>query len=427
MPNSTGKNGNKKAKAIMRPKKPRKDFPLYAHPAGYWAKKIRGKLHYFGRWGQVRQGVMERLPGDGWEKAEALYEEQRAALYAGRVPLKFDASGQTIRDLCNKFLRHKMLRLESGEIGVRTFAEYRATTDRLAKVFGRDKLTDELTDEDFDELRANIARVYGPVRLGNEIVRVRSVFKHGKKQDIVPDTFKKPSKRIMRKHRNESDKKLFTATEIRELLDGRSGKKKLAGSSPQLRAMILLGINCGFGNADVADLPRSALNLDAGWVNFPREKTGIDRRCPLWPETVDAIRVAIKQRPKPKNKEADGGCVFLTVQGRRWVRVAVKTATTGDGHEFPDKTVHINSVGQEFGKVLRRLKINGRKGLGFYSLRHTFRTVADAAKDNPAARLIMGHTDGSIDDVYREEIDDDRLLAVTDHVHCWLFAEGGAK
>ena len=38
-------------------------------------------------------------------------------------------------------------------------------------------------------------------------------------------------------------------------------------------AMFLLGINCGFGNADCGTLPLSALDLDGCWINFPRPKT----------------------------------------------------------------------------------------------------------------------------------------------------------
>jgi integrase len=78
-------------------------------------------------------------------------------------------------------------------------------------------------------------------------------------------------------------------------------------------------------------------------------------------------------------------------------------------------------VVKETTKLLRRLGINGRKGLGFYTLRHTFRTIADEAKDQPAADFIMGHCSGHISEVYRERISDERLRAVVDHVRAWTF------
>ncbi len=38
--------------------------------------------------------------------------------------------------------------------------------------------------------------------------------------------------------------------------------------------MLLLGLNVGFGNSDIANLPQAALDLAGRWINFPRAKTG---------------------------------------------------------------------------------------------------------------------------------------------------------
>jgi integrase len=85
------------------------------------------------------------------------------------------------------------------------------------------------------------------------------------------------------------------------------------------------------------------------------------------------------------------------------------------------KETTTNPVSQEIAKLLKSLGINGRKGLGFYTLRHVFRTVADEAKDQPAVDFIMGHEVPHMSSVYRETISDARLQAVVDQVRAWLF------
>jgi integrase len=378
--------------ATGKPTKPYPEFPLTAHPAGYWCKKIRGKIHYFGPWDDP-DGALDR------------YLKQKDALHAGRAP-RPDSGALTVKALANAFLNHKQAIADAGELSPRTWDEYKETTDLLVREFGKGRLVEDLGPDDFAALRKKMAKRWGPVRLGNVIQRVRSVFKFAVDNGLVEkvirygQSFQRPSMKVKRLHRVSLGHKLFTADEIR---------RKIDAADVQLKAMVLLGINCGFGMSDCGRLPLSALDLDRAIIDFPRPKTGLPRRCPLWPETVQAIRESQGKRVKAKDP-SHADLVFLTAQGRPW-------------HKEDASSPACFKVGQ----LLKRLGINGRKGLGFYTLRHTFRTIADEAKDQPAADFIMGHEVAHMSAVYRERISDERLRAVTDHVRDWLFLDRGTQ
>ena len=179
----------------------------------------------------------------------------------------------------------------------------------------------------------------------------------------------------------------------------------IGGAGVQLRAMIYLGINCGFGNMDCATLPLKAIDLEKGWVDFGRPKTGVHRRCPLWAETVTALRAAIAMRYKPKDS-ALAGRVFVTKYKAGWEQ----------------KKHRDDPISKETAKLLKTLGFH-RPGLGFYALRHTFETIGLKSRDREAVRAIMGHIpDGNdMSAVYNEEAPDDaRLLAVVNYIHDWL-------
>jgi integrase len=412
-------------KAADRPKKPYPNFPLTPHASGTWQKKIRGKIYYFGRWAKRVNGKLVRIEGDGWKEALEEYKAQADDLHAGRTP-RVTGDGLTVADLCNRFLTAKHRKQTSGELGTRMFQEYREITDLIVAAFGKTRLVDDLAADDFEKLRADMTERWGPVRLGNAITRVKSVFKYGIDNGLIEKAirfggeFKKPDKAVLRRHRAKNGTKMLEAADLRRILfalvgeqvgttrtDKETNKPDTVTLHPNLalRAMILLGINAGFGNHDVATLPLSAADLEAGWLNFPRPKTGIARRCPLWPETVAALQAAIAQRPEPRQENATG-LVFVNSRGLPWVRTTDKSRT--------------DTISAQFAEVLKLLGLH-RDGIGFYTLRHVFRTVADAARDPVAIDLIMGHTDPSMGGHYRERVEDSRLQAVVEHVRQWLF------
>jgi integrase len=265
---------------------------------------------------------------------------------------------------------------------------------------------------DFKALRESFPSTWGPVKTANEIQRVRSVFKWAAESELVdrlpnfgPD-FKKPSRtatrRDQQKRQSERGGKLdFSADEVQKLLKASSG---------WLHACILLGINGGMGNADCGRLSTKFLDLKSGWYDLPRQKTGIPRRFRLWPETTEAIRAAMMKRPIAKNDDDDPLC-FLTSHGMPiWWEVVKESGETSIR----------DNITAMFTKLCADCGVS-RTGRGFYSLRRTFETVAGATKDQVAVDVVMGHVDESMAAVYRQGIEDQRLIDVGQHVHAWLF------
>jgi integrase len=372
------------------PQKPRPDFPLFPHARGYWAKKVKGQLRYFGKVADDPEG---KAALDKWL-------DEKDALLAGREP-RAAKPEKAVCDLANHFLSHKKDLLVAGELTQRTFADYHATCARVVKAFGRTRPVDDLIAEDFRRLRAQIARHWGPVRLSTEVQRVRSIFKYGFDAGLLdkpvrfgPD-FKKPSAKVLRQNRAKAGPRMFEREELLALL---------AAAGPNLKAMIHLAINGGLGNNDVAKLPFSAVNLKTRWLAYPRPKTGIERRIPLWRETAEALKTAIKQRPVP-TEAAHEQLVFIGQSGKSYL--------AGNGYR----------VAGVFVRLLTSAKVSPQRG--FYAIRHTFQTIAEGAHDLAAVAAIMGHAPHVNDmaSVYRERIDDARLVAVTEHVRKWLFGE----
>jgi integrase len=368
--------------------------PLWLHPSGQWCKKHKGQFYYF---------------GTDADAAAKRFREEWDAILEGRPP-KPKAGDVTLATVVNAFLNHKRAGVESGELHPRTFAEYYSTGEKLIAFFGRERVVADIRPDEFARLRAGVASKVGLVSVLNFITKVRVLFKfaldNGDIETAVKfgKSFDRPEKKVLDKAKKKRPKKELPPAALWKLIDG---------ADVQMKAMILLAINSGMGSTDCANLTRSDLAARPGWLDYPRVKTGVDRRFPLWPETREAIAAVSEKRPEPKDP-ADADLVFLTRYGFPWARFH------GDGK---GKRSVVDSVSQMFGKLGTKTGVTLPSG--FYILRHIFRTKADETLDRPAIDCVMGHSDPSMGANYRQSIADERLEKVVNHVRDWLMKGKG--
>jgi len=390
----------------MKYRKPRPDFPLFPHSTGRWAKKVRGKLEYFGRIKDDPKG----------ERALAEWLDQRDLLLAGRRRRIIKADALTVADLANRLLTWKVSQYKAGNIKVQTVRMWYNVCALVVAQFGAKQAVEDLGPDDFQRLMESQLAGKGPVWRRNLMNNIRALFTFAFNDEqrlisapvLFGAAFRKP-KLARCRERQKGEGRVFSQQQLGEIISFSSGA---------LRPMILLGINCGFGNNDCSTLTFANLDLEDGWHSHPRPKNGVRRRCPLWNETVASIREWLKVRPSPADP-LHSDLVFLTKNGLPYVRLNNR-AREGLSSGRIDHLEWVNTAGNRFAWILRRLGIK-RKGLSFYSLRHTFETIGGGAKDQIAVDAIMGHVTPGMGTTYRDSVDDERLREVTDYVHAWLF------
>ncbi len=146
---------------IAKPKKPYKDFPLFPHATGRWAKKFRGKFHYFGPWNN---------PDDALKK----YLAQRDDLQAGRAP-RSSSDGFNVRDMVNRFLTAKQHLVDTNELTQRTFKDDYSTCELLVTHLGngQEQMERSSRQGECGPLRGSLL-LTAPCRLGVPAVVVGS-------------------------------------------------------------------------------------------------------------------------------------------------------------------------------------------------------------------------------------------------------------
>lgn len=397
----SGRDSTRRAKADKpngqtkgKPKpKVRKDYPLTWHPAGQWCKRVLGKLHYFGA---------------DPEKALQRWADEKDDLLAGRKPRKRKRSQYTLDEAVNLFLDHVEAQVKGGDKSPRWYEDMKSTGKLIFEALGRSWSAESLTHEDFAVLRERLARIGSKknpkqashTTLNNRIVRVRTMFNWLLKSKVIttpPDygtAFDAPDIVARENERLDRGAKDFTRQQARSLL-------RHSKDDPSMHAAILLALNTGCQNVDIATLKRSHIDLVGGWYIQPRAKRAKRRRAKLWPRTVKALRGVIGDR-----QLADDDLIFESKTGGPW-----------HGR---------NCLAKDFATLKTKAGIT-KKGCGFQWLRHTFITQATQGGDLIAVQLAVGHADRSITSRYIHSVYDPRLESIANLVDSWLTSKGGAE
>ena len=382
------------AEVADRPKKPRADLPVFLHRSGQYSWKCKGKFWYL---------------GTDPDAAVAEYERTHAWIRAGKEPPAADATSPealTLLGLWDQFLAAKAALRDQNVITAPTYGKYLKLSKTMLGVLSPSKRVVDLLPSDFLMVRGAFSSRLGPTALGSAIVGIRTLFNWGVESNLLEKLprfgadFKPPGVRVRRAHKHEkillNGPRMFSTEEVKALL---------ARGKLQWRAMILLALNAAYEPHDLRRLEWRQFDFDQYpvWLSFPRPKTGIDRRCPLWPATVNAIQAL---RELPQRWPLQQSLLFVTRLGTNYGDEAGRAV-----------------ISAEFKHLAEAAGVY-RRGVGMLGMRHTFATIAAEGGDQRAVDYVMGHAVHTMGETYRESISDARLIAVCDRVHCWLFGSG---
>jgi len=363
------KSDNKKSR------KQRSDkYPLTLHPTGQYCKKIRGKIYYFGTDKHI---ALQR------------YLEQAASLHAGKRPDAIQASTEsmTLKTLCNLYIEHQNSRVHAGEIKLGQVYDCKITLKDLAQYLGPNRNLSVIKTIDLQNYRSKlIAEGKSAARINNHISAFKAMYHWAIDNEVLENG---PNLKAIKKlPRSKKTMTTFSSNEIKTLIEC---------ASPQFKAMILLGLNCGFGCTDCSELLWKHIDMNSGRVNFPRTKTDVARNLPLWEETISTLKVL------PHINER----VFNTEQGHKLVRFVEHTNDSG--------LIRIHkhdNVTTEFSKLLKKAGLKKEKGVGFYTLRRTAATLAARGGDPFAVQRLLGHADLKMASVYVQDVSEqtDRVI-----------------
>ena len=349
-------------------------FPLTLHPTGEYCKKIKGKIRYFGT---NKKQALERYLG------------QATYLHGGQRLMQTTSNGRmTLKELCDIYLKYQHSRVLADELTPKHYNDQIGSVKRLMSFLGQGRKIESILTLDLQNYKRRPQCVYHSVHRQNLHISVMKAMFHWARRNGILESI--PNIDAISKGKVIVDQEKYT-------FDSQQINKLLSAADVKMKAMIWLGLNCGFGCTDCGKLKWKDLDFKNSIVKLARNKTGVRRNLPLWPETIQALKALSRS----------GQLVFYTVEGHPWVRTVIKTKSKGD-REYTS----VNRVTPSFSRLMKKVGIHAPKGTGFYSLRRTAATMAARSGDPFAVQRLLGHVDLTMATRYVQDVSEqtDRVI-----------------
>lgn len=222
-----------------------------------------------------------------------------------------------------------------------------------------------------------------PISVRDRLAAVKMLIKHAWKLELI--------KQLPRNIDDLSGIKVHRAGHKLEIFAIDDVRKLAAASSTRTKAFILLGLNCGYTQSDIAHLDAKSLDLTAGIIDTERHKTkeyGIRQRHKLWPVTVKTLKLCLK------NGEANiKDLLFTDSKGESLLKERMEYG----------KFKRSDAVKNSFYRVLKKTKIKG----SFKQLRKTGASLLETkildAKEKHLTSVYLAHAEQGTKRHYTEQ------------------------
>ena len=289
----------------------------------------------------------------------------------------------TMKELANRFLTVQQANWQNPKTTLRSYKDW---LGRFLKDNPKLWVAD-FTIEKFAAWKLSLKkRDYSPESINHYLSAVRAMFTFAEDTGIIEKAPKlKRVKNQARIKAAANTKPLYTLEELQKLHNN---------ADLQLKTMILLALNCGFGPKDMKDLTWK--HIDDNRVTLPRSKTGICQTYLMWAETCLLLEEVRQERVERIARAAkrgahrdDNGHIFVTKYWRPWNK---------------------DAIGLQFNKLCKKAKV---PCYGFYRLRHCASTAMSLVATPHVQRKFMRHGQLQQQVVYTHTPDTEVDMAIT--------------